>query len=275
MTRLARLLPFAIAATILCGSVDGFAQDLLARRAELLDGKPALEKVASQLLDLRLRARDGATARELEQSASGLQISGTAVQIEVRFRRLTPWRVARLTALGMQVLTSYVQYGRVYGSCDLADLDRIARVPGVYAIYPLYPSLHNAGAVTSQGDSAILANLARSTFGVDGTGVRVGVISDSFVDQATSGTISGSGCSRTVSGMPDQLSGDLPPLVDLVNLGPGNGTDEGRAMGEIIHDLSPGAEISFSSSTPAAGGDAEASVATSINDLVPSSAAQT
>jgi subtilisin family serine protease len=37
-----------------------------------------------------------------------------------------------------------------------------------------------AGAVTSQGDAAIRADVARNAFGADGTGVTVGVLSDSF-----------------------------------------------------------------------------------------------
>ena len=36
------------------------------------------------------------------------------------------------------------------------------------------------GSVTSQGDVAMRADIARSTFGVDGTGVTVGTLSDSF-----------------------------------------------------------------------------------------------
>src|SRR5207244_2368123 len=39
-------------------------------------------------------------------------------------------------------------------------------------------SFKEAGSVTTQGDSILKANLARASLGVDGTGVRVGVISD-------------------------------------------------------------------------------------------------
>ena len=36
------------------------------------------------------------------------------------------------------------------------------------------------GQVTSQGDHALRADVARSTFGLDGSGVKVGVLSDSY-----------------------------------------------------------------------------------------------
>src|SRR5437773_5272700 len=89
-----------------------------------------------------------------------------------------------------------------------------------------------AGSVTTQGDSILKANLARASLGVDGTGVRVGVISDGVGGLASS-----------------QASGDLG-FVDTTtcNIGPGdpqsNGA-EGTAMLEIVHDLAPGAELGF------------------------------
>src|SRR5262249_58666568 len=44
---------------------------------------------------------------------------------------------------------------------------------------PAYSATH-AGLVTSQGDRAMRADVARATFGVTGVGVKVGVLSDSF-----------------------------------------------------------------------------------------------
>src|SRR5439155_14204668 len=89
-----------------------------------------------------------------------------------------------------------------------------------------------AGSTTPQGDSILRASLARSSFGVDGTGVRVGVISDG---------VGGIGNS--------QASGDLG-LVNTTtcNIGPGDPQShgaEGTAMLEIVHDLAPGAELWF------------------------------
>ena len=67
---------------------------------------------------------------------------------------------------------------------------------------PAY-STANIGRVTSQGDIAARANLARGTFGVDGTGVTVGVLSDSF------GCNPGGVASGTASG-------DLPATVTVI-----------------------------------------------------------
>ncbi len=95
------------------------------------------------------------------------------------------------------------------------------------------------GSITSQGDRAMRSNLARSLFSLDGSGITIGVISDSF--NALNGAIA------------DALSGDLPGagnrsgrrdavrvLSDLPN-----GSDEGRAILQIIHDIAPGAKLLF------------------------------
>ncbi len=82
------------------------------------------------------------------------------------------------------------------------------------------------GSVTSQGDTTHKAFIARGTFNVDGTGIKIGVLSDG-VD------------SLTVS----QGTGDLGSVTVLP--GAAGFGDEGTAMLEIIHDLAPGAQLFF------------------------------
>lgn len=49
-----------------------------------------------------------------------------------------------------------------------------------------------------------------------------------------------------VSGLRNQLSGDLPPTVTVVRDFTGSdATNEGAAMAELIHDIAPGADIGF------------------------------
>jgi hypothetical protein len=102
----------------------------------------------------------------------------------------------------------------------------------------------NIGTVTSQGDAAMNAPLARSNFAVNGNGVTIGVISDSFnasgllpamATQITNGDLPG----------PGNPNGFLTP-VNVVK-DDTNGTDEGRAMLEIVHDVAPGATLMFHS----------------------------
>jgi hypothetical protein len=107
---------------------------------------------------------------------------------------------------------------------------------------PIYAPLTNAGLITSQGDTALRSFRARGVFGVDGTGIKVGVLSDSY---------------NTIAGNPaadDVLRKDLPGLTNPDHPNPvqvlqdfplGTRTDEGRAMLQIVHDVAPGADLAF------------------------------
>lgn len=78
----------------------------------------------------------------------------------------------------------------------------------------------------AEGDITHRANEARRTFGVNGSGVRIGVLSDGAVNLRQS-----------------QARGALGPVTILPGqIGDG---DEGTAMLEIIHQLAPGAELFF------------------------------
>ena len=87
----------------------------------------------------------------------------------------------------------------------------------------------SAGSVTSAGVTAHGADLARKQYAADGTGVTVGVLSDS--DDGKEAAIA---------------SGDLP--ADTITV-PGQdgrpGAGEGTAMMEIVHDMAPGAKLAF------------------------------
>jgi hypothetical protein len=89
----------------------------------------------------------------------------------------------------------------------------------------------DVGSKQSEGDTTHKANTARTTFGANGAGVRIGVISNGVVSLAAS-----------------QALGDLGPVTVL----PGQtGTgDEGTAMLEIVHDLAPGADLYFATANP-------------------------
>ncbi|HEU4729990.1 MAG TPA: S8 family serine peptidase [Kofleriaceae bacterium] len=91
------------------------------------------------------------------------------------------------------------------------------------------PVTVNIGSRTSEGDKAHSAERARKFFGVDGTGVKIGVLSDSddFREQAIA-------------------SGDLPASTTTLAGQDGRpGSGEGTAMMEIVHDLAPGADLFF------------------------------
>ncbi len=121
------------------------------------------------------------------------------------------------------------------------------------------------GSATSGGDAATKSDLARTSYNVDGTGIKIGVISDSynFLNGASGGVASGD---LPGVGNPNGYTTPITILDDDIS----TGTDEGRAMMEIIHDLAPGAELYFHSAfnNEQVGMAAESSIATAIDNLV-------
>jgi hypothetical protein len=100
------------------------------------------------------------------------------------------------------------------------------------------------GSQTSEGDLTHRAFDARMAFGVNGAGIKIGVLSDGASSLAAS-----------------QAWGDLPGDVTVLPGQVGSG-DEGTAMMEIVYDLAPGAKLYFAT---AFGGIA--SFAQNIQDL--------
>ena len=84
---------------------------------------------------------------------------------------------------------------------------------------------------------------------LNGTGITVGVLSDSFNCLGGAST--------------DMTTGDLSPVTVIQeNTICSNGTDEGRAMLQIVHDVAPGANLAFASAF-----NGMASFATNIQSL--------
>jgi hypothetical protein len=87
------------------------------------------------------------------------------------------------------------------------------------------PPRFRTGSVTTAGDTLHNGPTTRSSFGIDGSPIHVGVISDGVSNAATA-----------------QSTDDLPSDLNVLSIGAG---DEGTAMLEIIHDIAPGAKLSF------------------------------
>jgi subtilisin family serine protease len=136
---------------------------------------------------------------------------------------------ADLEALGMQ---GAVVFGRIIsGQLPIRAIKGMAALASLHFVRPAYATTH-VGLVTSQGDQAMRADVARAAFGVDGTGVTVGVLSDSFncLGGATA----------------DVASDDLSPVTVIQEVpNCSGGTDEGRAMLQLVHDVAPGANLAF------------------------------
>ena len=156
--------------------------------------------------------------------------------------------LAELQALGLTQGIAYNQL--IFGYLPIDKLGELKRISSLHIARPSLKPHKKAGVVTSQGDKAMRANIARQTYSVTGAGVKVGVLSDSY---------------NSLGGAPAGVaSGDLPANVQVIDdyLVPGEGEDEGRAMAEIIHDVAPGAAIAFNTAY-----NGQAGFAKGIRDL--------
>lgn len=100
-----------------------------------------------------------------------------------------------------------------------------------------------SGKVITEGDKALKANIARQLFNVDGTGIKIGIISTSFNAQQK---LVGDVITGDLPGL-DNPDGRTAPVQILKDLGQDSpfADDEGRALAQIIHDIAPGAELVF------------------------------
>lgn len=167
----------------------------------------------------------------------------------------------KILALGGEVIYSSQHHGEIRAKLSIMNVEALADSADVQSVRPaalahtngffpgrfasrtqsralpqfsLLNALHLApfiGSVTSQGFIAHAANQVVSG-GIDGTGVKVGVLSDSALPDRVEALIA---------------TGDLPADVTVLpgQQGPPNGENEGTAMMEIIHDLAPGAKLFF------------------------------
>jgi Subtilase family len=260
-----RYLIAACAAAALLVQVSAASASMPAVEFARADGKSRLSTTLATLArpDVRTASRaERAQALSLPASGPGSLVErGGDVVVNVRAETTSPGQVESLREAGARVLHVAPDLRTVTVAVAPAELTALAAVPGVENVSPELTPLTSAmgttdygascqGSVTSEADTQLRAAEAREEFGVSGAAVEVGVLSDSY-DVNTTDT----------KNAPDGVaSGDLPGAgnpcdrttpVDVVAEGPATGTDEGRGMLELVHDLAPDASLAFASASPA------------------------
>lgn len=213
-----------------------------------------LAKLGSDLARLyQAQQEHGRTASEAFRLASG-QVVGETVSIDATAADGTGAELlAELRALGLE---DGVAVGvTVSGRLPVAAIGEVAALPRLRAAWAAQTITHRrpgvpaslVGAVEGEASRALHADDARSSVGVSGSGVRIGVLSDSYNHCArrTADADPSNNCPTTAAD--DVASGDLPADSARVveELAGDDGSDEGRAMMQLARDVAPGAAFSF------------------------------
>ena len=160
---------------------------------------------------------------------------GNSVGIDVRgYGDFNTYKNA-LTSLGMVITAAQPKFDYIEGYVPIAKLPAIAQQAQTIGGAMIYkPITFQQGIGNNQADLALNTAGVRTTYNVDGTGQKIGVLSDSV-------SLVGGGLATSVA------SKDLPANVQVLQEGPTGGADEGRAMLEQIYDIAPGASLAFAS----------------------------
>lgn len=197
--------------------------------------------------DFMMRGGQSVLNRAFKSSLPLARIKNDKVVIDTAAVDNVRTLVQELTVLGMVNISTY---GRIVsGYLPISSLELAAKIQQLNFARPAYAKAMT-GSVTSQGDVAMLSDVARTTYSVDGSGVIIGTLSDSYDCQGGAAA--------------DVASNDLPTGVTVLaeENGCGSGTDEGRAMMQIVHDVAPSASQAFHTAF-----DGEASFANGIINL--------
>ena len=197
-------------------------------------------------LPVELEAVDATVERPAEHVGREDGDGAKRVLVDIK-ADVTPAVLALIEELGGEVVNSVPKYRAIRAWLPLDTVEILATLDEVQwirvadraitnreVLRPKFVSENAAPRVTdkvdtSEGDAAHDATGARATFGVDGTGIGIGVLSDGI------GTL-----------VERQASGDLPDSVVILAGQAGEDSHrEGTAMLEIVHDLAPGAHLYF------------------------------
>ena len=211
-------------------------QGLESRKSKELNGS---SKLNSNLKETTNQISNMAVTRDNIQSAKLSDLSNPVIKIDdegnvevfLYCNEVSNDNLAELKSLGLILEDMNDEHKIVHGWMPYENLEEAAEIGFVVKVTPPDYAHIRVGALTTEGDSVLGSDDVRNTLGFDGTGIKIGVISDGVDSLAMS-----------------QATGDLPGFVDVGSNA--NGGDEGTAMLEIIHDIAPGAELAFHTAFP-------------------------
>ena len=201
-----------------------------------------LQKLGPWLANLSDEFQQAPNKRAFQTRNPVLKVHGGKVAVDLYANDPAALRAA-LATLGASKVTAR---GRlVSAQVPVSALADLAALPSLAFAQPVLAKARVAsqGTVVSQGDVSLGSNEVRADTGLDGTGITVGVLSDSYRCNPAA-FVPGAPTSTAAQ---DEASQDVPANVQVLDNGPCPNTDEGRGMAQLVHDVAPGAAQKFHS----------------------------
>jgi hypothetical protein len=225
--RLAAAVSLTLASAFAGDIADSAKQQIAQVLAIKATFTPAMQKMDSATAFGLLRSR-GALPAWMNDAIDANNTGYVDVQIGAN---VTPAFRAYVLSLGGAIRNASPNNDLLIASLPFANLELIAARPEVKSVSRPGLVTTNVGSLTSQGYISHRVKDEIAQIGFNGTGVKVGVLSDSASAARVAALIA---------------SGDLPSnTVVLPGQDGAPGSDEGTAMMEIVHDIAPGAQLYF------------------------------
>lgn len=231
------------------------AADLEAARAKFNETRAQIKSSSGRKLGspLAIIERESSAAA-LQRRATGangvadklrfLRARGGYVNVSAYPDNAADANALRSTLVSKGMIDAAVRGNAVTGRVPVSALSDLSKTPGLRFLRPSMARTR-AGLVQSQGDRSMRTDTARQRFGINGQGVRVGVLSDSY--NCLEGPFEVGAPFTTAED--DKVNGDLPQdvlvLKDLSPVPDPGCSDEGRGMMQLIHDVAPGSPLAF------------------------------
>jgi len=226
---------------------------------------PRLEALASKGLREASPAEQADAVSLLRSGPGSLSRVAGRLDVQIRTAGAPGGSLDAIRTAGADVIDISHELQTITALVREQDLRRVGAVPGVVSVEEVIAPMSGAGGAragagpatarandtcatgirVSEALTQLEADDARQLYDVDGGGVKVGVLSDSYDLRAAAATHASQ----------DVASGDLPgagnpcgrttPVQVLDDDSIFSKADEGRAMLQAVHDVAPGAALAF------------------------------
>jgi hypothetical protein len=259
---------------------------------------PAVAQADPDALSVRLDALAGKDLRDaspadqaeavslLAHGAGSLTRDGGRIVVQARTTGDPYASVDALRAAGADVLDVYAPLHAITAAVREQDLRAVGGIDGVESVEEVIAPMSGSdiaaparrgrdggvaaranntcatGTFVSEALTQLRADVARSLYDVDGSGVKVGILSDSYAKKAAPATTPAQDVAAGDLPGPGNPCGRTTPVQVLDDGSVFSKADEGRAMLQAVHDVAPGAALAFATAE-----NSDSSFAGNIVDL--------